>query len=297
VLVAPKQDYTRALLAAVPKGRLSTTVRPIGPPVLEAKGMTKRYAQPFRLFDQRPAFTALDNVSLSIGSGEILGVVGESGSGKSTAARCIARLMPPDEGTLLLHGSDYGKMASAASRHARRQVQMIFQDPYSSLNPRRRVGELLIQGPLNFGIERSVAERKAREMLSLVGLDASAFERFPGAFSGGQRQRICIARALMPEPDLLIADEAVSALDVSVQAQILELLRSIRQRLDLAILFITHDMRVAAELCDRLIVMRGGRIVDQGTCRQVLLESRNDYTRQLIEAIPGERKLFRDAGT
>jgi peptide/nickel transport system ATP-binding protein len=289
ILSAPQEEYTKALLAAVPKGELRTTAIRTGPVVLEVVGLTKIYRQRRTMFSRVQKLVALQDVSLTLRSGEILGIVGESGSGKSTTARCISRLIDPDEGQVHLAGQNYGALRGNALRLARQRMQMVFQDPYSSLNPRRRVGDILMQAPLNFGLPRAEAEARARQMIKLVGLDESAFSRFPGAFSGGQRQRICIARALIPEPKLLIADEAVSALDVSVQAQILTLLRSIRDRLDLAVLFITHDLRVAAELCDRLIVMKDGRIVDHGTCSEVLLESNVPYTRALIEAIPGAK--------
>ncbi|WP_313609960.1 ABC transporter ATP-binding protein [Rhizobium sp.] len=267
ILSSPREEYTKALLAAVPKGELRPPVARTGPVVLEAAGLTKVYSHRPFLFGKPKRFVALQDVSLQLRSGEILGIVGESGSGKSTTARCISRLVDPDEGKVLLGGEDFGALRGNALRLARQRMQMVFQDPYSALNPRRRVGDILMQAPLNFGVPRAEAQARARRMLQLVGLDPSAFSRFPGAFSGGQRQRICIARALIPQPKLLIADEAVSALDVSVQAQILTLLKSIRDQMDLAILFITHDLRVAAELCDRLIVMKDGCIVDQGHLR------------------------------
>ncbi len=289
ILSSPREEYTKALLAAVPKGELRPPVARTGPVVLEAAGLTKVYSHRPFLFGKPKRFVALQDVSLQLRSGEILGIVGESGSGKSTTARCISRLVDPDEGKVLLGGEDFGALRGNALRLARQRMQMVFQDPYSALNPRRRVGDILMQAPLNFGVPRAEAQARARRMLQLVGLDPSAFSRFPGEFSGGQRQRICIARALIPQPKLLIADEAVSALDVSVQAQILTLLKSIRDQMDLAILFITHDLRVAAELCDRLIVMKDGCIVDQGTCAQVLFESTVPYTRTLIDAIPGNK--------
>jgi len=289
ILSTPREDYTKALLAAVPRGEVRPAVVRTGPVLLQAESLAKVYGPRRVFFGKANPTVALKDVSLDLRAGEILGIVGESGSGKSTAARCISRLIDPDGGRVLLAGEDFGALRGDGLRLARQQMQMVFQDPYSSLNPRRRVGDILMQGPLNFCVPRDQAEARARDLLQLVGLDQSAFDRFPGAFSGGQRQRICIARALMPEPRLLIADEAVSALDVSVQAQILTLLRSIRDRLGLAVLFITHDLRVAAELCDRLIVMKDGGIVDQGSCAEVLLHSTVPYTRALIDAIPGAR--------
>jgi ABC-type oligopeptide transport system ATPase subunit len=187
---------------------------------------------------------AAKDVNLEIRRGQTLGIVGESGSGKSTVARCIVRLVDPSGGSVMLGGGqvpaeDIAMMSAAALRPLRKRVQIVFQDPYRSLNPRRTVGEALMEGPTNYGLNRTEALERARKLLKMVRMDNSALERYPHQFSGGQRQRICIARALMMEPELLIADEAVSALDVSVQAQVLELFEEIRERLNLAMLFIT----------------------------------------------------------
>ena len=182
--------------------------------------------------------------------GETLGIVGESGSGKTTVARCIARLIDPTAGEIWLEAEEIGRLKARRLRPHRRRVQIVFQDPYRSLNPRRTVGAAIVEGPMNYGLARAEAYRRARSLMALVNLDPDALGRYPHQFSGGQRQRICIARALAMEPELLIADEAVSALDVSVQAQVLELLDDIRRRLELAMLFITHDLRVAAQVCD-----------------------------------------------
>jgi peptide/nickel transport system ATP-binding protein len=207
-------------------------------------------------------------------------------------ARCIARLIAPSAGRIVLDGEDIARLDDAALRPRRRRVQIVFQDPYRSLNPRRTVGDAIIEGPMNYGATRGDALSTARELMGLVRLDAGALDRYPHQFSGGQRQRICIARALAIGPDLLIADEAVSALDVSVQAQVLALLDEIRLRLDLAMLFITHDLRVAARVCDRVAVMQRGRIVEQGPVADVFGAPRHEYTKALFAAVPGKGWTF-----
>ena len=173
----------------------------------------------------------------------------------------------------------------------------MFQDPFRSLNPRRRIGEAMIEGPLNYGVPRAQALERARQLLALVRMDDTALERYPHQFSGGQRQRLCIARALALDPEILVADEAVSALDVSVQAQVLALLAEIRERLDLALLFITHDLRVAAQVCDQVAVMSKGRVVEYGTAAEVFGAPRHPYTRALVEAAPGRHYAFAAAPT
>src|SRR5262249_30178226 len=194
--------------------------------------------------------------------GETLGLVGESGSGKSTIGRLVMRLTDADAGVVRIGELDFTKARGVRLRDARKHVQMVFQDPFASLNPRRRVGRIIADGPLAYGVPEAQALTRAGELLTLVGLDASAMRRFPHEFSGGQRQRISIARALALEPDVLVADEPVSALDVSVQAQVLALLETLKTRLRLAMLFITHDLNVAAQVCDRIAVMRQGEIVE-----------------------------------
>jgi peptide/nickel transport system ATP-binding protein len=192
----------------------------------------------------------------------------------------------------MLDGVDIATLGARALRPLRRRVQIVFQDPYRSLNPRRTVGESIIEGPMNYGVTRDAALGNARRLLELVRLDPGSLDRYPHQFSGGQRQRVCIARALAIEPDLLIADEAVSALDVSVQAQVLALLDEIRQRLDLAMLFITHDLRVAAQVCDRVAVMQHGRIVEYGPIVDVFANPQHEYTKALFAAAPGRNWMF-----
>ena len=237
---------------------------------------------------------AAADVNLTLRKGEILGIVGESGSGKSTVARCIVRLIEPTAGHMMMGGEDLSTLSGAALRPVRRRIQIVFQDPYRSLNPRRTVGESIIEGLLNFGVPREQALRRAGETLSVVGLSPDAMRRYPHQFSGGQRQRICIARALVMDPEILVADEAVSALDVSVQAQVLELLEQVRQRTGVGVLFITHDLRVAAQICDTIIVMQRGKVVETGSAETVLTEPRHEYTRALIDAAPGRDWDFRN---
>ncbi|HEY0878150.1 MAG TPA: ABC transporter ATP-binding protein, partial [Zeimonas sp.] len=265
VLQAPREDYTKMLLAAVPElGRRRRPPLPGGPALLDARSIGKTYVSgswPARRREVRAA----DDVSLAVHPGETVGIVGESGSGKSTVARCIARLIEPTTGEILAGGQSVARAQGRALSPFRRHVQVVFQDPYRSLNPRRTAGASIIEGPLNFGVPRDEAWARAEQLMHLVRMQSSALHRYPSEFSGGQRQRISIARALACEPRVLIADEAVSALDVSVQARILELLADIQQRLSIGIVFITHDLRVASQICDRVIVMQRGRVVEQGT--------------------------------
>ena len=231
-------------------------------------------------------------VNLEVRRGETLGIVGESGSGKTTVARCVARLIDPTGGEIWLEAEEIGRLKARRLRPHRRRIQIVFQDPYRSLNPRRTVGASIVEGPMNYGLGRTAAYRRARALMALVNLDPDALGRYPHQFSGGQRQRICIARALAIEPELLVADEAVSALDVSVQAQVLALFAEIRARLELAMLFITHDLRVAAQVCDHVAVMQAGRVVEYGPAREVFLAPRHEYTRALFAAAPGRGFAF-----
>jgi peptide/nickel transport system ATP-binding protein len=292
VLTKPAHPYTRMLMASVPsltppkrKPVKSSTV------ALETHNLDKTYTSSGWLRAGRTV-KAAQQVDLHVHRGETLGVVGESGSGKSTVARCIVRLIDPTGGDILIDGNNIAGLSPQAMRPYRRDVQIVFQDPYRSLNPRRTVGQSIVEGPMNFGLSEADALDRARELMRVVGLQPEALERFPHQFSGGQRQRICVARALAMEPTVLIADEAVSALDVSVQAQVLELLDDVRKKFDLAMLFITHDLRVAAQICDRIMVMQHGVVVEQGVTAQVYAKPDHPYTKELLAAAPGRHAQF-----
>jgi peptide/nickel transport system ATP-binding protein len=296
ILAEPKQSYTRRLVSSVPSLVPTRRDAPDGQLVLHVKGLGRTYAGKHSLFSRKAAqnVIAATDVNLTLRKGEILGIVGESGSGKSTVARCIVRLIEPTAGHMMMGGEDLSTLSGSALRPVRRRIQIVFQDPYRSLNPRRTVGESIIEGLLNFGMPREQALKRAGETLTVVGLSPDAMQRYPHQFSGGQRQRICIARALVMDPEILVADEAVSALDVSVQAQVLELLEQVRQRTGVGVLFITHDLRVAAQICDTIMVMQRGKVVETGSAETVLTEPRHEYTRALIDAAPGRDWDFRN---
>ncbi|GIX09932.1 ABC transporter ATP-binding protein [Elioraea sp.] len=287
VLNAPGHPYTRALIDAVPHGAARATATG-GEEVLRLQAVRKTFRRGGSLFRRGTTVVAVKDAAFTLARGETLGLVGESGSGKSTLARCVVRLVEPDGGTIAFHGTDLRRLARGAMKPYRRRIQMVFQDPYASLNPRRKVGDIIAEGPVTHGVPRPEAMARVRELLRLVQLDEGAIDRYPHEFSGGQRQRIGLARALALDPELLIADEPVSALDVSVQAQVLALLDDIRHRLGLTMLFITHDLRVAAQVCDRIAVMQRGEIVEIGDTAQVFGSPRHAYTRELLDAIPGK---------
>jgi len=299
VLQRPQHDYTRMLMSAVPTLHLKERANdPSAPVVLQVKGLEKTYLDK-RWFGGSRTVHAAKSVNFEIRRGQTLGIVGESGSGKSTVARCIVRLIDPSGGSVMLGGDrpgeaaeDIAMMSASQLRPLRQRVQIVFQDPYRSLNPRRTVAQAMIEGPMNYGLGQAEAMQRARDLLALVRMDVSAMDRYPHQFSGGQRQRICIARALMMEPELLVADEAVSALDVSVQAQVLQLFEEIRSRLNLAMLFITHDLRVASQVCDHLAVMSKGEVVEYGPAHRVFGDPQHAYTRALFAAAPGRDFAF-----
>ncbi|MDF1585822.1 ABC transporter ATP-binding protein [Marinimicrococcus flavescens] len=292
VLTRPQHPYTRMLISSVPSMKPRHAAgRVTAPVVLRTEQLAKTYGHK-GLFGGGRVVHAADAVTLEIRKGETLGIVGESGSGKSTVARCIARLIDPSGGEIWLDRDQIGTLSTRQLRQHRQRIQVVFQDPYRSLNPRRTVGQSIVEGPMNFGQPLDEAWARARELMELVQLDPAALDRYPHQFSGGQRQRICIARALAMGPELLIADEAVSALDVSVQNQVLLLLDDIRQKLDLAMLFITHDLRVAAQVCDRVAVMKQGQVVEYGDAQEVFADPRHAYTKALFEAAPGRDFAF-----
>ncbi|KMO15116.1 dipeptide ABC transporter ATP-binding protein [Methylobacterium platani] len=301
VLQSPTAPYTRRLIAAVPhltgKDRVPLEAASTGP-VLVCEGLMKTYgggksllARVFPgkwLSGNRKSVRAVDDVSFSLGAGRTLGIVGESGSGKSTVGRLLTRLLDSDGGRILFEGRDVARLSEAEFRPLRPKIQMIFQDPFASLNPRSTIGTSLTVGPVAHGMPTARAAEEARALLAHVGLDAGAFDRYPHEFSGGQRQRVGIARALMFKPKVLVADEAVSALDVSIQAQILALLDRIQRETGVSMIFITHDLRVASQICDEIAVMQKGRIVELGPPSQIFLDPQSAYTRELVAAIPGE---------
>ncbi|MEX5550243.1 dipeptide ABC transporter ATP-binding protein [Pseudomonas pergaminensis] len=281
VLRKPQALYTQQLLAAVSAQPRAPRTTVDGSVVLKAEQLNKVFRSNSGWWRKR-ATQALAQVQLTLREGETLGIVGESGSGKSTLGRCLVRLLRADSGQIQWLGQDVTALSEGRLRALRSDVQMIFQDPFASLNPRQTVGRIVMTGPLVQGHSKAEAERRTRSFLALVGLPATAFERYPHEFSGGQRQRIGIARALAVEPKILIADECVSALDALIQVQILELLEDLQRRLKLSIVFITHDLRVAARLCDRIAVMQGGHVVEQGEAATLLVHPQHAYTQTLL---------------
>jgi len=263
--------------------------------LLEAKGLYKTYTQTSGFFVKKQrVIKALNNVSLSIKKGETLAIVGESGSGKSTLARCLLQLLSLDQGELFFKGKNLNSLDAEGKKYLKRHIQMVFQDPYASLNPRMKIAEILEEGLLIHDLgNKIVREKKMRDMIKKVGLDVSDLNKYPHQFSGGQRQRIGIARALIVEPELVICDEPVSALDVSIQAQILLLLKELQKELGLSYLFISHDLRVVRHMADNIAVMHQGKIVEQGSIKGIYEKPKANYTRELLNAIPGNHFKFK----
>jgi ABC-type glutathione transport system ATPase component len=258
-------------------------------PLLEAKGIEVAYGGGGSLFGRaRPAARVLHGVDFRIGRGEMVGVVGESGSGKTTLGRALLRLTPLSAGSIRFDGEEIQRLTPERMRPLRRRMQMIFQDPMASLNPRHTIRAILTAPLLLHGVADSAraAEARIRETLGLVGLAASALDRYPHELSGGQRQRVGIARAALLKPDFVVADEIVSGLDVSTQAQALRLLKELSRNMGLAMAFISHDLSVIRAVCDRVYVMRLGEVVEEGPCEAVFAAPKSAYTRLLIDAIP-----------
>ncbi|MFC1402686.1 MULTISPECIES: ABC transporter ATP-binding protein [Streptacidiphilus] len=310
VLDRPVHPYTRRLMAAAPrwspsagtgigtapadaaKAAATTADRTDGaaPPLLEVSGLTRDFDLP-RGSGRGRTLRAVDGLDFTLARGEALALVGESGSGKSTTARLVLRLDRPTAGTVRLDGVDLASLTSRQLRDSRRRMQLVYQNPFASLDPRFTVRRIVEEPLRAFRIgDRAERRAEAARLLDLVALPARFLERRPAELSGGQRQRVAIARALALRPDLLVCDEPVSALDVSVQAQILELLAELRKELGLGYLFITHDLAVARQLCDRVAVLRDGRLVETGPTERVFAEPVHEYTRELLAAVPGGRR-------
>ncbi|MDN6875460.1 ABC transporter ATP-binding protein [Pseudomonas citronellolis] len=292
VLEDPRHPYTRSLLRAASAVHLSHAPQPAAsepppaslgaqPVVLEARQLAKHFRGPNGAAQQ-----AVANASFTLRAGETLGIVGESGSGKTTLTRMILGLERPDSGEVYLRGQAWSALDTLAQRRERRRIQVVFQDPLASFDPRYSVARVLDEALARAGGSRAERQQRARELLELVRLPAGMLQRRPIELSGGQRQRIAIARALAAQPEILVCDEPVSALDVSVQAQILDLLADLKQRLGLACLFISHDLGVVRHVSDRVLVMKDGHIVESGPVREVFARPQHDYTRALLGAIP-----------
>ncbi|TQS70675.1 ABC transporter ATP-binding protein [Rhodobacteraceae bacterium] len=289
VLDAPNHPYTKKLIAAVPRMREQDRKRAENRPVaLEVSHLNKTYRTRSGFLGRMREVKAVDDISFTLHKGETIGIVGESGSGKSSMGKVLMKLISADSGEIRFRGENTLALSEDDFRPLRARIQMIFQDPYASLNPRFTIGQALTVGPTAHSLlTRDDARKKAEGLLDLVGLDPSAFDRYPHEFSGGQRQRVGIARALMFDPEVIVADEAVSALDVSIQAQVLELLDKIRHERKLAMVFITHDLRVASQISDEIIVMHRGKMVESGPPSQIFQHPKHPYTRSLVASIPG----------
>lgn len=291
ILNRPRHPYTRQLIDAVPRRKRVARSQELAPDRKDAivvTGLEKTYSRKASIFAAKRIVRAVQPLDFAIRRGETLGIVGESGSGKSTLVKCLMRLETPDNGSVIVDGVDLAKLTKRELRPHRKDIQIVFQDPYASLNPRRTIGDQMIEGPSNYGERKELARERAQELLALVKMQPDAMNRYPSQFSGGQRQRLCIARALMMRPKILIADEAVSALDVSVQKEVLKLLADIKAQMGLTMIFITHDLRVAAQVSDELIVMRSGEVVERGPVEEVFGSPKHDYTKQLIDSVPGK---------
>ncbi|HMU71346.1 MAG TPA: ABC transporter ATP-binding protein, partial [Ferruginibacter sp.] len=321
VLAAPRHPYTRALLAcrpaSNPKGKrlpvvsdflgVNESLVNVQPasneprsekektetpdPILQVQNLSVQFPTRKNLFGKAVEFfNAVDNVSFDVMPGDIVGLVGESGCGKTTLGRTILQLVKPTSGNIILHGEDISKIKTPSLRSLRKDFQIVFQDPYGSLNPRLTIGEAILEPLKVHGMGSTGSNRKEKviELLEKVNLKAEHYNRYPHQFSGGQRQRICIARALVLEPQFLVFDESVSALDVSVQAQVLTLLTDLKAAFGFTAIFISHDLAVVHYISNRILVMQQGKIVEQGSADQVYQQPAHEYTRKLLDAIPGK---------
>jgi oligopeptide/dipeptide ABC transporter ATP-binding protein len=282
--------------ASVPAPLQNGSANTATSPILDIEGLTKTFTRrsPLDRLAGRPGVRtlALDDVSLSIARNEALAIVGESGSGKTTLAQSIVRLVTPDAGHIRFHGEDLLRAGRGDLPRLRRRIQLIYQDPYSSLNSAIPIGQAIIEPAIVHGlVEKKDIAKRTSELMSYVGLPESVTEHRPRALSGGQRQRVAIARALAAQPDVLIADEAVSALDVSVQAQVIRLFASLRAELGLTLIFVSHQLATVAQLCERVAIMYRGRLVELGPTREIFRRPRHGYTAALIKAHPGGRRL------
>ncbi|MBY0085676.1 MULTISPECIES: dipeptide ABC transporter ATP-binding protein [Brevibacillus] len=256
-------------------------------PLLEVKSLTKHFTSKQGFFSKEKVVRAVDGVNLAVYPGETVSIVGESGCGKSTTGRCILRLIEPTDGEVFFEGQDIRKLNESELRRARRNMQLVFQDPFASLNPRKTIGQLLEDPLIIHGIGNSAERRKqVEEMIQIVGLSKQQLDRFPHEFSGGQRQRIGIARALILRPKLIVADEPVSALDVSIQAQILNLMQDLQKEFNLTYLFISHDLSVVRHISDRVAVMYLGKVVEVADKQSLYEKPTHPYTQALLSAVP-----------
>ena len=288
ILTKPKKAYTKRLVAAAPTLNTKAKKKIAEDPLLTVEGLSKTYTSGGGFGGPKRTIQALNNASFTLHKGQTVGIVGESGSGKSTLVKCILQLEQPDAGSVILSDQQMVGLKGAKLKQAWRNIQMIFQDPFASLNPRRTVGESIAEGLTAHGIgTKQERMDKVKNLLQAVELEDKSIRRYPHQFSGGQRQRIGIARALALNPHVVVADEAVAALDVSIQKQVLELMEKLKQEHNLSYLFISHDLRVVSQIADWVIVMRNGKIVEQGPTHQVFTKPKQAYTQQLLNSLPG----------